>query len=242
MTRYSTDQEYGAQPRTIDVVDERVRNGLRSLIATGLHDGSFGYRFPAECPDGGAAFGCNWQAFGHMLHAEVRDIDWPLPEQLLPPTDVILDLLVFCASAVGQPIKESYHPYFRHDHLSWNREAGLERFLSDVNRIFARTASLTSSRPMGRGGSCRSRWRKRFDQWSSRPATTRPTDCLTPPATESRHLRKMIAGMLLRSSGTRSSGLRRWSPVQTNDVRRTHCLIGPQSEGRNSGRCWVTKL
>ena len=44
-----------------------------------------------------------------MLQAEVRDIDWPLPEQLLPPTDVILDLLVFCAGAVGQPIKESYH-------------------------------------------------------------------------------------------------------------------------------------
>ncbi len=149
MTTYWTDQEYGARPRTIDVVDERVWNGLRSLITTGLDDGSFGYRFPAECPDGGAAFGCNWQAFGHMLQAEVRDIDWPLPEQLLPPTDVILDLLVFCASAVGQPIKESYHPYFRHDHLSWNREAGLERFLSDVNRIFARNGVAYELTPDG---------------------------------------------------------------------------------------------
>ena len=149
MTRYWTDQEYGARPQTIDVIDERVWDGLRSLISTCLDDGSFGYRFPAECPDGGAAFGCNWQAFGHMLRAEVRDIDWPLPDQGLPPTDVILDVLVFCASAVGKPIKESYHPYFRHDHLSWDREAGLARFLSDVNRIFARNGVAYELTPDG---------------------------------------------------------------------------------------------
>ena len=138
MTRYWTDQEYGARPRTIDVIDERVWNGLRSLITTGLDDGSFGYRFPEECPDRGSAYGCNWQAFGHMLQAEVEDIDWPLPDQGLPPTDVILDVLVFCAYSVGKPIEGTYHSFYRHHHLSWNREAGLARFRSDVNRIFAR--------------------------------------------------------------------------------------------------------
>ena len=138
MTRYWTDQEYGARPRTIDVIDERVWNGLRSLITTGLDDGSFGYRFPEECPDRGPAYGCNWQAFGHMLQAEVGDIDWPLPDQGLPPSDVILDVLVFCADSVGKPIKGAYHSFYRHHHLSWNREAGLARFRSDVNRIFAR--------------------------------------------------------------------------------------------------------
>lgn len=138
MTRYWTDQEYGARPRTIDVIDERVWNGLRSLITTGLDDGSFGYRFPEECPDRGPAYGCNWQAFGDVLRAEVEDIDWPLPDQELPPTDVILDVLVFCAGSVGKPIKGAYHRFYRHHHLSWNREAGLARFLSDVNRIFAR--------------------------------------------------------------------------------------------------------
>ena len=149
MTRYWTDQEYGARPRTIDVIDERVWNGLRSLITTGLDDGSFGYRFPEECPDRGPFYGCNWQAFGHRLRAEVGDIDWPLPDQELPPTDVILDVLVFCADSVGKPIKEDYHRYYRHHHLSWNREAGLERFLSDVNRILARNGVAYELTPDG---------------------------------------------------------------------------------------------
>lgn len=149
MTRYWTDQEYGARPRTIDVIDERVWNGLRSLITTGLDDRSFGYRFPAACPDGGPAYDCNWQAFGHMLRAEVGDIDWPLPDQGLPPTDVILDVLVFCADSVGKPINGAYHSFYQHHHLSWNREAGLARFLSDVNRIFARNGVAYELTPDG---------------------------------------------------------------------------------------------
>lgn len=138
MARYWTDQEYGARPRTIDVIDDRVWNGLRSLITTGLDDGSFGCHFPEEWPDGGPAYGCNWQAFRNMLLAEVGDIDWPLPDQELPPTDVILDVLLFCADSVGKPIKQAYHSFYRHHHLSWNRETGLARFRSDVNRIFSR--------------------------------------------------------------------------------------------------------
>ena len=136
--RYWTDREYGERPRTIDVIDERVWEGLESLIMIAIDDGSFGFRFPEECPDGGAACGCNWQAFGKVLRAEVPDIDWPVPNQELPSTDAILDVLVFCASAVGEPIKGTYHRFFKHHHLSWNREAGLARFQSDVNRIFAR--------------------------------------------------------------------------------------------------------
>ena len=136
--RYWTDREYGPRPRTIDVIDERVWEGLEGLIRIAIDDGSFGFRFPEECPDGGAACGCNWQAFGQVLQAEVPSINWPVPNQELPPTDTILKVLVFCASAVGEPIKGTYHRFFKHHHLSWNREAGLARFRSDVNRILAR--------------------------------------------------------------------------------------------------------
>ena len=149
MTRYWTDREYGARPRTEDVIDERVWAGLQSLISTAVDDGSFGYRFPEECDDGGAVFGCNWQAFGRVLRAEVPNIEWPVPDQDLPPTDVILDLLEFCANAVGEPIRGTYHSFFKHYHLSWNREAGLARFLSDVNRILARNGIAYELTPDG---------------------------------------------------------------------------------------------
>lgn len=114
-----------------------------------VEDGSFGYRFPNECDDGGAVFGCNWRAFGRVLQAEVPGIEWPLPDQGPPPTDIILDLLEFCADAVGEPIKGTYHRFFKHYHLSWNREAGLARFLSDVNRIFARNGIAYELTPDG---------------------------------------------------------------------------------------------
>ena len=138
MMGYWTDREHGARPPTVEVIDERVWDGLRSLIDTAVDDGSFGYRFPNECDDGGAFFGCNRRAFGRVLRAEVPGVEWPLPDQGPPPTDIILDLLEFCGSAVGEPVRGTYHGFFNHYHLSWNREAGLARFLSDVNRILAR--------------------------------------------------------------------------------------------------------
>ena len=125
MIRYWTEQEYGARPRTVDVIDKRVWDGLLGLISTAVEDGSFGYRFPEQCADGAEAFGCNWQAFGQVLRAEVPGIAWPLPDQDLPPTDDILDVLVFCANSVGKPVKGDYHSFYRHHHLSWGRGSGL---------------------------------------------------------------------------------------------------------------------
>ncbi|RWO78398.1 MAG: hypothetical protein EOS18_19010 [Mesorhizobium sp.] len=83
-----------------------------------------------------------------MLGAEVPWIVWPLSAKEVPDTPVILDLLEFCASAVGEPIKGSYHSYFGHHHLGWNRDAGLTRFVADVNLLFRRNAvayELTST-------------------------------------------------------------------------------------------------
>lgn len=43
----------------------------------------------------------------------------------LRDTPVVLDLLEFCAKAVGEPIQGSYHSYHHHYHLRWDRDAGL---------------------------------------------------------------------------------------------------------------------
>lgn len=140
MSDYFTEREYGKRPQTIDVIDERLWTGLYSLIQTGIGNGSFGQRFPDQCPDGNSPCGCDEQAFSQMLGAEVPWIKWPLSTDEVPDTPVILDLLEFCASAVGEPIKGTYHSYFGHYHLSWDREAGLARFVADVNRLFRRNA------------------------------------------------------------------------------------------------------
>ncbi|TNE61356.1 MAG: hypothetical protein EP341_00770 [Sphingomonadales bacterium] len=140
MSNYFTDREYGVRPQTIEAIDERLWAGLYSLIQKGIGDGSFGCRFPEQCPDGNGPCGCDEQAFRQMLGAEVPCIGWPLSADEAPDTPVILDLLEFCAKAVGEPIQGAYHSYYRHHHLSWNRDAGLARFVGDVNLLFRRNA------------------------------------------------------------------------------------------------------
>ncbi|MXQ11181.1 hypothetical protein [Microvirga makkahensis] len=138
MSSYFTDREYGARPQTIDVIDERLWGGLYSLIQIRISDGSFGQRFPEQCPDGNNPCGCDQQMFRRVLAAEVPWVEWPLSAVTPPATPIILDLLEFCAAAVGEPIQGGYHPFFRHYHLSWDRAAGLARFVADVNLLFAR--------------------------------------------------------------------------------------------------------
>src|SRR5690606_37875667 len=101
-------------------------------------DDSFGYRFPEQCPDGIGPCGVSRQAFELALSAEIPEVNLPLTQNEVPPVPVIMDLLEFCSASIGKPIEGSYHPYFQHSHLVWDREAGLASFVSDVNRLFAR--------------------------------------------------------------------------------------------------------
>src|SRR5450631_2862004 len=109
MSTYYTDREYGARPPSIDTIDERLWAGLYTLIQIRISDGSFGLRFPELCPDGNGPCGCDEQAFRRVLAAEVPWIEWPLSATETPETPVILDLLEFCARAVGEPIQGVYH-------------------------------------------------------------------------------------------------------------------------------------
>lgn len=73
-----------------------------------------------------------------MLQAEVPRVQWPLSQDALPDTPDILDLIEFCCMAVGEPIQRSWHSFFDHHHLAWDRDGGLAVFVTEVNRLFAR--------------------------------------------------------------------------------------------------------
>jgi hypothetical protein len=149
MPSYFTDREYGERPRTGDAINTRLWAALVSVIVTRLSDGSFGYSFPEQCPDGDAACGCDDHAFGNVLQGEVPWIEWPLSTEQVPATPVVLDVLEFCAASVGQPIEGTYHSFYRHHHLSWDREAGLHRFLQAINLLFARNGVAFELSPTG---------------------------------------------------------------------------------------------
>lgn len=139
MSDYFTDREFGARTRTSEVIEARLWGGLFGLIDTRIDDGAFGYRFPAACSDEGRLpYGTDQRTFAKTLEAEVPWVEWPLRYDQVPDTPVVLDILEFCASAVGKPIAGRYHDYHKHTHLSWDREEGLAQFVSDVNTMFAR--------------------------------------------------------------------------------------------------------
>jgi hypothetical protein len=138
MPQYFTDHEFGPQPRTREIIEGSVWGGLYALVSARLADNSFGYRFPETCPDGYGIIGHNEQILRLTVAAEIRQIEWPLSPETVPPTPAILDLLEFVAASVGQPIESHFHSFFRHHHLDFDREEGLKRFVGDVGSIFAR--------------------------------------------------------------------------------------------------------
>lgn len=137
-TDYFTDREYGARPAISETIDERVWGAVHALVEMRIGSGAFGFRFAEQCADGYGPCGCNRQAFAQFLQAEVPCLEWPLQRHKLPETPVVLDLLEFCAKAVGEPILGSYHSYHRHYHMTWDRAAGLASFVKDVNLLFQR--------------------------------------------------------------------------------------------------------
>jgi hypothetical protein len=137
-TRYFTDREYGQRPAVSEMIDGRVWDALQGSIEMRLDSGAFGYRFTAQCGDGDGPCGCDRRAFARFVKAEVPWIEWPLGREDPPETPVILDLLEFCATAVGEPILGSYHSFQHHYHMRWDRAAGLAAFVDEVNTLFQR--------------------------------------------------------------------------------------------------------
>jgi hypothetical protein len=136
--QYFSDREQAPRPRTSEEIPLPVWGGIVAAINSRVKDGSFGYRFPDTCPDGEVVCGCSETDFSLALRADIPDVSWPLNSQSIPPKLAILDLIEFCFQSAGKPSQVSYHSYYKHYHLGFNREEGKEIFREDINRIFAR--------------------------------------------------------------------------------------------------------
>ena len=135
---YFTDREYGQRPSVSEEIELRVWQAIHALIEMRIGNGAFGFRFTEHCLDGDGPCGCDREAFVRFLQAEVPWVDWPLNPSEVPETPIVLDMLEFCARAVGEPIIGSYHSYHHHYHMRWDRDAGLATFIAEVNLLFQR--------------------------------------------------------------------------------------------------------
>ncbi|NOZ22869.1 MAG: hypothetical protein GXP25_17465 [Planctomycetes bacterium] len=138
MMDYFSDRERGPRARTKLEVEAPAWGGLITLINSYISKGGFGIDFPEACPDGGGPTGTDAHAFGLALRAEIPDIDWPLRADTIPRTLSALDLVEFCHRHVAEPIGGSYHSFYWHSHLSFDRSKGQADFTDRVNRILSR--------------------------------------------------------------------------------------------------------
>ena len=149
--QYFSDQERGPQPRSLETISPTAWGGIIAAVKSAVEDGSFGEDFPETCPDGGAVCGSDSKAFPLALKAEVHGIEWPLQLETsegegwqatmvpyAPHFLDALDLIQFCYRHVSKATQHDYHSYFRHHHLSFDRDSGRREFRARINRIFSR--------------------------------------------------------------------------------------------------------
>lgn len=138
MTEYFSDREIGPAARAKLEVEAQAWGGFVALIYRYVSKGAFGVDYPEQCPDGRGPTGTDSHTFGLALRAEIPDIEWPLQVGIIPRTLSVLDLLEFCHRHVAQPNQRSYHDFFGHSHLSFDRMKGQADFRDEVNRILGR--------------------------------------------------------------------------------------------------------
>ncbi len=109
---YFSEREKGEAPREKEEISENAWRGIRTLIITGIKDGSFGARYPKTCRDGTAVIGTDAQAFSNAIQAEIPGLpEYPWKNQ--KPDDLstlnILDMIKFCWKSIGKPVQKEYH-------------------------------------------------------------------------------------------------------------------------------------
>lgn len=163
MIDYFSDRENGPVARTDEVITPVVWAAIVATVQASINSGAFGQRFPERCADGQAICGCDENAFGAAVIGEIRGLEWPLQtkkrveesfisqwEPFAPDTFLILDFVAFVHAMVAKPIQREYHKFLRHDHLTFDQEAGQEEFRETINRYFGRNGLAFQMQPTGR--------------------------------------------------------------------------------------------
>ena len=111
---YFSEREKGEAPREKEEINKNAWRGIRTLIITGIKDGSFGERYPKTCRDGTAVIGTDAQAFSNAMQAEIPSLP-EYPWKNKTPDDLstlkILDMIEFCWQAIGKPVQKEYHDF-----------------------------------------------------------------------------------------------------------------------------------
>lgn len=111
---------------------------MLSLIAARVEDGSLGQDYPDQCPDGLGPIGTSRSDFRAALAGyRLPDPTGHGVADTVSNTE-LFDLIEFTYEKIAKPTNGSWHPFFNHYHLHFDRAAGRDAFTSEINRLFSR--------------------------------------------------------------------------------------------------------
>lgn len=152
--RYFSERNQEATPRIREEIDSRLWGGIFAAINRRIDSGAFGDSFPFnDCPDDRTAvIGTNRYTMGLTVLAEIPALaqtengedskGWPLYSHHIPVNSAILDLIEFCYRHVAGIGQGTYHEYFSHQHLTFDKETGQYELRADINTMFRRNGSI----------------------------------------------------------------------------------------------------
>jgi hypothetical protein len=141
MKKLFTERHGMNEPRVKEELDADLTQGLLSVINGKIDQNLFGGAFSEECPDGGGnSIGCDFEKLraGLAAYKIVWPRGWPNQDNEWPSDPQLFDLVEFLYEHAGLPTAYSYHHFFGHSHLSYDKETGRANFEQEINRFFER--------------------------------------------------------------------------------------------------------
>ncbi len=135
---YFSDREVGPAPRILDELPDAAWRGIVAVFNRSLDSNLFAEAFPEQCPDGEGICGTSRSDLIDTLVSHIPDLgDWPRADAN-PGTVPAMDLLEFGWRYSAESTARSYHSFFRHDHLRFDKATGRSRWLVEINLILSR--------------------------------------------------------------------------------------------------------
>jgi hypothetical protein len=136
---YYSDEVRGQRPRQQEKLTPEIWGGIVALYMRGANSAWFAKDFPEHCEDGEGVCGCDRWALELALKAEIQDLDWPLRPEVMPPYLAGLDLLQFMFQHASAPRERSYHGFYGHHHLTFDRDKGQTEMRERINLLLSRS-------------------------------------------------------------------------------------------------------
>jgi hypothetical protein len=143
---FYSDRVKGPVARVHESLPEVTADGLRALIDRRIETDWLAQEFPSNCPDGNGIHGTNEHHIGRDLSARVPGVVWPLWQDAVTD-ETLFDVLEYVGQRVAMPSSGSWHDYFKHHELNFDRRAGRAAFRADVNQILSRGGTVFEMTP-----------------------------------------------------------------------------------------------